>query len=173
MSGDDYQPVAVSRRISAPARDIFQVLANPARHPEFDGSDSLRGAASTAVVGAVGDIFVMKMYFPHIGDYEMNNHVVEYEPDRRIGWEPEAGRGHPSLASGGADPARWGHRWTYQLSPDGPDATVVTEIYDCSQAPEDERAGMGNGQVWASAMAETLERLDALCTRSASQPRSS
>jgi hypothetical protein len=173
MTGHDYQPVAVSRRISAPARDIFQVLADPARHPEFDGSDSLRGAASTAVVSAVGDIFVMKMYFPHIGDYEMNNHVVEYEPDRRIGWEPEAGRGHPSLASGSADPSRWGHRWTYQLTPDGPDATVVTEIYDCSQAPADERAGMDDGKVWAAAMAETLERLDALCTRSASQPRSS
>jgi uncharacterized protein YndB with AHSA1/START domain len=173
MTGHDYQPVAVSRRISVPAHEIFQVLADPARHPEFDGSDSLRGAASTAVVSAVGDIFVMKMYFPHIGDYEMNNHVVEYEPDRRIGWEPAAGRGHPSTAPGSADPERWGHRWTYQLTPDGPDATVVTEIYDCSQAPADERAGMDDGKVWAAAMAQTLERLDALCTRSASQPRSS
>ena len=38
----------------------------------------------------------MKMYFTELGEYEMNNHVVEYEPDRRIGWEPEAGRGHPN-----------------------------------------------------------------------------
>jgi hypothetical protein len=57
-----------------------------------------------------------------------------------------------------------GQRWSYQLTPDGPDATVVTEIYDCSRAPEEERAGMDNGNVWAGAMAETLERLDALCT---------
>jgi hypothetical protein len=29
-----------------------------------------------------------------------------------------------------------------RLTPDGPDATVVTEIYDCSRAPEEDRAGM-------------------------------
>jgi hypothetical protein len=162
---DEYQPVAVSRRICAPAHDIFQILANPARHPEMDGSGSLRRAVSGAMISGVGDVFVMKMYFGHLGDYEMNNHVVEYEPDRRIGWEPEAGRGHPAAAPDSSDPGRWGHRWTYQLTPDGADATIVTETYDCSQAPEDERAAMDNGQVWIEAMTGTLERLDALCTR--------
>jgi hypothetical protein len=163
MADDEYQPVAVSRRICAPAHDIFQVLADPVRHPEFDGSESLRGAASSAVISGVGDVFVMKMYFAHLGDYEMNNHVVEFEPDRRIGWEPEAWRGHPSVVPDSSDPARWGQRWSYQLTPDGPDATVVTEIYDCSRAPEEERAGMDNGKVRIPAMAQTLERLDALC----------
>jgi len=95
MTEDQDQPVAVSRRICAPAHDIFQVLADPVRHQDFDGSQMLRGAGSAAVISGVGDVFVMKMYFARIGDYEMNNHVVEYEPDRRIGWEPEAGRGHP------------------------------------------------------------------------------
>jgi hypothetical protein len=170
MTDEGYQPVAVSRRICAPAHDIFQVLADPVRHLELDGSESLRGAGSAAVISGVGDVFVMKMYFPHIGDYEMNNHVVEYEQDRRIGWEPEAGRGHPDAASDSSATARWGHRWSYQLAPDGPDATIVTEIYDCSRAPEDERAGMDNGKVWVKAMAETLERLDKFCTRSGNQP---
>jgi len=96
MTDAEYQPVAVSRRICAPAHDIFQILASPARHPEFDGSQSLRGAGSTAVISDVGDVFVMKMHFSHIGDYEMNNHVVEYEPDRRIGWEPEPDAGIPT-----------------------------------------------------------------------------
>ena len=170
MTDDEYQPVAVSRRICASAHDIFRVLANPVRHPEFDGSASLRGAGSAAVISGVGDVFVMKMYFPHIGDYEMNNHVVEYERDRRIGWEPVAGRGHPNAAPDSSESARWGHRWSYQLTPDGPDATIVTEIYDCSQAPEEERAEMDNGNIWAAAMAETLERLDALCARRGSGP---
>jgi hypothetical protein len=155
MTDDEYQAVAVSRRIRASARDIFQVLANPVRHPEFDGSQSLRGAGSTAV---------MKMYFSHLGDYEMNNHVVEYEQDRRIGWEPEAGRGHPRAGRS------LGQRWSYQLTPDGPDAAVVTEIYDCSRAPEEARAGMDNGKVWIEAMTKTLERLDALCARQGHQP---
>ncbi len=170
MTEDEYQPVAVSRRICAPAHVIFEVLANPVRHPEFDGSESLRGAGSTAVITGVGDVFVMKMHFSHIGDSEMNNHVVEYEPDRRLGWEPEAGRGHPNAAPGSAEPARTGQRWSYQLTPDGPDATVVTEIYDCSRAPEERRAGMDNGRVWIESMAKTLERLDALCGRQGNQP---
>jgi len=170
MTDDGNQPVAVSRRICAPAHDIFQVLANPARHLELDGSGSLRGAVSPTMISGVGDVFVMKMHFAHLGDYEMNNHVVEYEPDRRLGWEPEAGRGHPAAAPDSSDPPRWGHRWSYQLTPDGPDATVVTEIYDCTQAPEDERAGMDNGKVWVDSMARTLERLDALCAGPGSQP---
>ena len=144
--------------------------ADPARHPEFDGSGSLRGAGAAAVISGVGDVFVMKMYFSHLGDYEMNNHVVEYEQDRRIGWEPEAGRGHPDAAPDSPEPARWGHRWSYQLTPDGLDATVVTEIYDCSRAPAEERAEMDNGNIWIEAMATTLERLDALCAQQANQP---
>jgi hypothetical protein len=170
MTDDEYQPVAVSRRICAPAHDIFQVLANPVRHPELDGSGSLRGAVSTTMISGVGDVFVMKMHFSHLGDYEMNNHVVEYQQDRRIGWEPEAGRGHPAAAPDSSEPARWGHRWSYLLTPDGADATVVTEIYDCSRAPEEERAGMDNGNVWIEAMAKTLERLDALCAWPGTQP---
>jgi hypothetical protein len=157
MTDDEYVPVAVSRRIAAPAGAIFQILADPVRHIELDGSGMLRGAVTRSPVTRVGDVFVMRMYFEALGDYEMNNHVVEFERDRRIGWEPESGNGHRD--AGG----RWGHRWSYELTPDGPDATVVTETYDCSRAPADERAGMRDGKVWLEAMAETLERLDALC----------
>ena len=164
MTDGQCQPVAVSRRIAAPAHSIFEILANPVRHPEFDGSGALRGARTTTVISGVGDVFVMKMYYDHLGDYESNNHVVEYEPDRRIGWEPEAGHGHPAAAAEGGERDRWRHRWSYQLTPDGPDATVVTEIYDCSRAPQDARAMMDNGNVWRQGMATTLQRLDALCT---------
>lgn len=157
--------VAVSRRIGAPAHDIFEILANPVRHPELDGSGMLRGAVSTTMISGVGDVFVMKMFFSELGDYEMNNHVVVYEADRLIGWEPEAGRGHRDAAPPGQAETRWGHRWIYQLTPDGPDVTIVTEIYDCSRAPEDERRGMDNGNVWVESMTRTLDRLDALCTR--------
>jgi uncharacterized protein YndB with AHSA1/START domain len=85
-------PVKVSRRIGAPAATIFRVLADPRRHTELDGSGMLRGTVTMTPISGVGDVFVMKMYFSELGDYQMNNHVVEYEPDRRIGWEPAAGR---------------------------------------------------------------------------------
>jgi hypothetical protein len=156
--------VRVSRRIDAPAAVIFQILADPGRHMELDGSGMLRGAVTTAPVSGVGDVFVMKMYFAKLGDYEMNNHVVEYELDRRIGWEPEAGRGHPDAATE-AGGGRWGHRWSYELVPDGPSATIVTEIYDCSRAPADARVGMADGEAWIEGMTRTLERLEAACAR--------
>ena len=40
------------------------------------------------VIGGIGDIFTMKMHNGEMGDYVIANHVVEYEPGRRIGWEP-------------------------------------------------------------------------------------
>jgi hypothetical protein len=46
----------------------------------------------------------------------------------------------------------------------------VTEIYDCSRVPEEQRASMENGKVWIESMAKTLERLDALCARQGKQP---
>lgn len=160
MDGDQHLPVSVSRRIGASAGTIFGILTDPRRHLDLDGSGMLRGTAS-GVISGVGDVFVMQMYFSRHGDYEMNNHVVEYEPDRRIGWEPEAGRGHPDA---GATDARWGHRWTFDLVPEGPETTIVTEIYDCSRAPEEERASMDDGRVWIASMTKTLARLDELCT---------
>ncbi|ATL67434.1 SRPBCC family protein [Nocardia terpenica] len=156
MSEDNCAPVRVSRRIAAPAADIFRVLADPRSHPEIDGSGLLRGVVSGAVISGVGDVFVMAMHADRLGDYEMNNHVVAYEPDRRIGWEPQAGRGHPRAGR------FWGQRWSFELTPDGPDATVVTETYDCSKAAADERTALGNGAVWTTAMTATLERLGRL-----------
>lgn len=159
-----YQPITVSRRIGAPATEIFRVLADPDKHRDLDGSGMLRGALPGQLIRGVGDVFEMKMYFADFGDYHMINHVVEYEPGRRIGWEPWPGPGHPDAEPGAGRPARWGHRWSFELAPDGPHATVVTEIFDCSGVPEDQRADIDNGRIWVKSMRETLERLDRLCT---------
>jgi hypothetical protein len=164
MDGDERSTVRVSRRIEAPADVVFGVLADPRRHPELDGSGMLRATPATGPVTAVGDVFVMAMSFPALGDYEMNNHVVEFEPDRRIGWEPEPGRGHPEAARPGEPAASWGHRWSFELVPDGATATVVTEVYDCSQLPAAAHASVDGGRVWIDAMTATLRRLDAVCT---------
>ena len=168
-TGAENDPVIVSRRISAPADEIFQVLADPRNHLALDGSGMLRDVASGAVIGGVGDVFVMRMYFSELGDYQMINHVVEFEPGQRIGWEPEAGRGHPNAEPEAEHEARWGQRWSYELTPEGPDVTVVTEIFDCSRVPEDQRMDIDDGRIWVESMAGTLERLDVLCTRRGNQ----
>ena len=119
------KPVEVSRRIEAPAALIFKIRANPQRHMDFDGSGMLRGAVLDRPISDVGDTFTMKMH--RLGDdYLMLNYVVEFEPDRRIFWEPAPG--DPSRAEGD-DPSKVGipagYRWGYILTPDGDDATVV------------------------------------------------
>jgi hypothetical protein len=50
-----------------------------------------------------------------------------------------------------------------QLTPDSPDATVVTEIFDCSGASAYVREAVSDGKDWIEAMTTTLQRLDALC----------
>jgi len=150
--------VAVSRRIEAPAAELFAILADPRRHTELDGSGMLRGAVTETPVTGVGDVFVVRMYYlPVGGDYQMNNHVVEYQQDRLIAWEPESGKGHPAEAT---PEARWGQRWSYELTPEGTDATVVTHRYDCSRVSADGQAQLAGGRIWVDAMAETLRRLD-------------
>jgi hypothetical protein len=165
---EESRPVEVSRRIEAPADLIFKILANPQRHVEFDGSDMLRGAVLDRPISGVGDTFMMKVQ--RLGDdYLMLNYVVEFEPDRRIFWEPAPG--DPSRAEGN-DPSKVGipagYRWGYVLTPDGDDATVVTEVFDSCPLPEDlVRDGgawiNGTNSVFES-MAASLERLEKIST---------
>jgi hypothetical protein len=155
--------VEVSRRIEAPAALIFKILANPQRHVDFDGSGMLRGAVLDRPIADVGDTFTMKMH--RLGDdYLMLNYVVEFEPDRRIFWKPAPG--DPSRAEGN-DPSKVGipagYRWGYILTPDGDDATIVTEVFDYGPLPEDL---LRDGGAWINgtnsvleSMAASLERL--------------
>lgn len=160
--------VEVSRRIEAPAASIFKILANPRRHADFDGSGMIRGAILDHPISNVGDTFTMKMH--RLGDdYLMINYVVEFEPDRRIFWEPAPG--DPSRAEND-DPSKVGvpagYRWGYILTPDGDDATLVTEVFDRGSLP----AGLlHDGGAWINgtnsvleSMTATLERLEKIST---------
>ena len=136
MAGEGKR-VEVSRRIAAPASRIFGILANPHRHLDFDGSGMLRGAVLDRPIAKVGDTFTMKMH--RLGDdYLMLNYVVEFEPDRRIFWEPAPGdtsRAEDNDPSNVGRPA--GYRWGYILDSDGDNATVVTEVFDLGPVPDD------------------------------------
>jgi hypothetical protein len=165
----DGKSLEVSRRIEAPAARIFAVLASPQRHKDFDGSDMLRGVVDDRPISGVGDTFTMKMH--RLGDdYLMINYVAEFEPDRRIVWEPAPG--DPSRTEGN-DPSKVGiaagYRWGYILAPDGDDATVVTEVFDHRPLPE---RLLRDGATWINgsttvleSMAASLERLDQICTK--------
>ena len=104
--------VSVSRVIPAPPDRIFDVLADPALHPQFDGSGTVRGALGNPTRLSEGAHFGMSM---RIGlPYFVRNTVVEFEEDQRIAWTHLGG-----------------HRWRYELAPEG-DGTRVTETFDWS-----------------------------------------
>src|SRR5579859_5741026 len=110
--------VSVSRRIDAPAAVLFALLADTANHPALDGAGMLRAASPAVVLTAVGDVFRVKMHNDWMGDYEIANQVVEFEPGLRIAWEPvlvAASRPEDQAGIGG----KAHHRWSYELRPDG------------------------------------------------------
>jgi hypothetical protein len=173
MMPEESRPIEVSRRIEAAASPIFEILANPQRHMDFDGSDMLRGAVLDRPISDVGDTFSMKMH--RLGDdYLMLNYVVEFEPDRRIFWEPAPG--DPSRTEG-HDPSKVGipagYRWGYILNPDGDDATVVTEVFDCGTVTEETRQSLlSDGGAWINgkhpiveSMTASLEKLEKIIAK--------
>ena len=170
MTQTECEPVAVSRTIASSARDIFRILSDPGSHCLIDGSAMLREYASDSVITGIGEVFVMNMNNTEMGDYEITNHVVDYEPDRRIGWKPVlsgASRAEDSEDIG----IRNRHRWIYELTPSGPGITLVTEIFDCSASSTWLRKAVANGKRWVEAMTTTMERLDELCTAQETEGR--
>jgi hypothetical protein len=159
---EESKPVEVSRRIEAPAALIFKILANPQRHRDFDGSGMLREAVLDRPISDVGDTFTMKMH--RLGDdYLMLNYVVEFEPDRRIFWEPAPG--DPSRTEGN-DPSKVGipagYRWGYVLTPDGDDATIVTEVFDHGSVTDGVRQSLlRDGGTWINGTNSVLESMKA------------
>ncbi len=160
--------VEASRRIEKSADVIFKILANPHRHMDFDGSGMLRGAVVDRPISEVGDTFTMKMH--RLGDdYLMLNHVVEFEPGRRIFWAPAPG---DSSRTEGNDPSKIGipagYRWGYILSPNGDHSTIVTEVFDYTSVSADL---LHNGGSWINgnnsvleSMAQSLVMLETICT---------
>ena len=164
MDIDRRVEVSASRRIAAPATEIFRMLAAPANHLALDGSGMLRAVQDRPMLGRVGDTFIVAMYLPVLGDYLMLNRVIAFEHDRRISWEPTPG---DAVASQNAElpiGAPQGYTWGFELQPDG-DTTIVTEIFDCTEAARSIRDAVQDGQGWVPAMHRTLERLAALVER--------
>ena len=88
--------------IGAPAGRIFELIADPALQPTWDGNDNLANAVAGQRVRAAGDVFEMTTTKGNVRE----NHVVEFEEDRRIAWRP---------AEPGAEPP--GHLWRWELEP--------------------------------------------------------
>ena len=116
--------VNASREIAAGAAHIFELIADPARQPSWDGNDNLAEAAVGQRVRAIGDVFVMTTTKGNVRE----NHVVEFVEGQRIAWRP---------AEPGQEPP--GHLWRWELEPIDTSRTRVTHTYDWTQLSEDDR----------------------------------
>ena len=107
--------VSVTVTVNATPQQIFDLLADPSKHGEIDGSGSIQNAQSSAPERlAMGAKFGMDM---KIGvSYKITNEVVEFDEPRRIAWRHFGG-----------------HVWRYILEPtDG--GTLVTEQFDWNKS---------------------------------------
>ncbi len=153
--------ISVTRNIPASAGRIFTVLARPADHPHVDGSGMVRTALEDGVISKVGDVFAMNMFNDEMGDYVMENRVVEFEPERRIVWEPVLRSiDNPDFRSDVGEPAH--HQWGWQLEPLDADHTRVTEFFDCSRSPDWLRKAVDGGERWRPEIEASLENLEKL-----------
>lgn len=70
--------VSASREIAADAGPIFELIADPAQQPRWDGNDNLAEAAAGQRVRRAGDVFIMTITSGAI----RHNHVVEFKEGR-------------------------------------------------------------------------------------------
>ena len=76
----------------------------------------------------VGDVFTMNMHAEHMGgDYQTDNHVVAYDPNKLVGWK---------TAPAGTEPKGW--QWVYRLEDNGSGSTVVSLTYDWTAVTDPE-----------------------------------
>jgi uncharacterized protein YndB with AHSA1/START domain len=153
--------ISVSHDIPAPAGRIFSVLSRPAAHPDVDGSGMLRNALEDMVISKVGDVFALNMFNDTIGDYVIENRVVEFEPERRIVWEPVMrSSDKPEVQASIGVSARC--QWGWQLEPLDAGRTRVTEFFDCSRSPDWLQEATLGGERWRPAIEASLENLKRL-----------
>jgi hypothetical protein len=138
--------VSVTRLIPAGRQELFDIVADPARHPLIDGSGSVKAARpGNPDRLSLHATFSMDMKLG--ADYRIRNTVVEFEEPALIGWR------HFN-----------GHIWRYRFT-EVPGGTMVTEEWDARGArnrlflvllrfPQRNRAGM----------TATLDRLAELVT---------
>jgi uncharacterized protein YndB with AHSA1/START domain len=148
MTGPQESPriVIVAREVAASSERIFELIADPAEQPRWDGNENLKEAAPGQRVRDVGDVFTMELTIGSVRE----NHVVDFVEGRRIAWKPaEVGKAPP------------GHRWAWELEPLLPSRTLVTHTYDWTDLTEEQRVPRARATT-AEKLQASLDRLAAL-----------
>ena len=112
----------VERMIPVPPEVIFELLVDPRRHRDIDGSGTVRDARGEPQRLALGSQFGMSM---KIGvPYAMVSTVIEFEENRRIAWQTRGPTAIGRLVAG--------RIWRYEIEPvEG--GSLVRESWDITQ----------------------------------------
>jgi uncharacterized protein YndB with AHSA1/START domain len=153
--------VSVSRDIAAGPERIFELIADPAQQPGWDGNDNLAEAAPGQRVRQAGDVFTMRL----TNGATRENHVTEFAEGRLIAWRPsEPGKQPP------------GHMWRWELEPSGASGpagasgaagtsgTRVTHTYDWTELTDQTRFERARSTTAAKLQA-SLDRLATLAEK--------
>jgi uncharacterized protein YndB with AHSA1/START domain len=146
---DSGNPKIKSARITidAPVEKIFNLLADPKRHVDFDGTKTIQSSISGPERLELGSKFGMQM---KLGiNYKILNKVVEFEENRLIAWRHVG---------------RW--RWRYELRSITPTQTEVTESFDGTTSISQLWLKARKAYPWTQiAVAKTLVRLKEIAER--------
>lgn len=142
MPSAESKVASASRVVRAAPDRIFELIADPSRHPEWDGNDNLAEAAPGQRVRSIGDVFSMTLRMGSVRE----NHVVEFVEGRLIAWKP-AERGQAPI----------GHLWRWEVEPIDEERSVVVHTYDWTHLHDESR--------YQRARATTSERLAASIDR--------
>ncbi|SIS21605.1 SRPBCC family protein [Williamsia sterculiae] len=111
------QKVSRSVQITAPAAELFALVDNPHRHPELDGSGTVRDIPITGPQHlATGDTFTVGMKQYGV-PYKITSTATDVQENRVVEWQ------HPL-----------GHKWRWEFTEATPGITTVVETFDYSSA---------------------------------------
>jgi uncharacterized protein YndB with AHSA1/START domain len=149
--------ITVERTINASSDTVFDVLTNPDRHVDLDGSGFVTAVAKGDRLQGVGDTFRMNMTGDHMGgDYQTDNRVTGFDKNHLLSWQ---------TAPAGKEPPGW--EWVWELESQGSDQTLVRHTYDWSKVTDQALLAKGLFPlVSAEQLEDTLQRLDQAVTGS-------
>ncbi len=137
-------PRAVSRRVTvaaAPAT-LFDLVADPRRHGELDGSGTVHAIVAGPERLALGDTFSVRMTLKGI-PYRITSTVTGFEENALLEWQ------HPLK-----------HRWRWQFAEVAPGRTEVTETWDYGESKHSRFLEWTRyRQINGDGISRTLERL--------------
>ena len=153
--------VSATRRIAAPAGDLFRIVTTPSGHVAIDGSGMLvaapgEGDRPLTEVGATFDMDMDRQPLgdiPNLKEYQVRNTVTRIIPDRLVEW-----------TIGFGDHPPFGHVYGWQLEPVDETETDVTNYCDWSKATDDMRSGVAWPVVPAAMLEQSVENLERIAT---------